>query len=112
MYRKSANEPEFLDEAAQNALKWMQYQSPDDSVMVSQLPTSDWRDEQWVLGYGLYVNSLVYAYLMIYGEHRSAGKLRELMNGLAVRGEEKTHEHEGLAAQPSPITPYTPTNSL
>ena len=41
----------------------MQYQSPDDRVMVSQLPTSDWRDEQWVMGYGLYVNTLVYAYL-------------------------------------------------
>jgi glycogen debranching enzyme len=45
LYRKSTNQPEFLDEAAQKALKWMQYQSPDDMVMVSQLPTSDWRDE-------------------------------------------------------------------
>jgi hypothetical protein len=51
LYRKSANEPEFLDGAAQSALKWMQYQSPDDMVMVSQLPTSDWRDEQWVMGF-------------------------------------------------------------
>ena len=67
-----ANQPEFLDEAAQKALKWMQYQSPDDMVMVSQLPTSDWRDEQWVMGYGLYVNTLVYAYLLLYGEHESA----------------------------------------
>jgi hypothetical protein len=46
LYRTSASEPEFLNEAAQNALKWVQYQSPDDSVMVSQLPTTDWRDEQ------------------------------------------------------------------
>ena len=72
LYRKSANQPEFLNEAAQNALKWMQYQSPDDMVMVSQLPTSDWRDEQWVMGYGLYVNTVVYAYLLLYGEHESA----------------------------------------
>ena len=34
-------------------------------VMVSQLPTSDWRDEQWVMGFGLYVNTLVYAYLVL-----------------------------------------------
>src|SRR5450759_1853657 len=87
LYRKSANQPEFLNEAAQNALKWMQYQSPDDMVMVSQLPTSDWRDEQWVVGYGLYVNALVYAYLLLYGEHDSAGQLRSLMNRLEVRGD-------------------------
>jgi glycogen debranching enzyme len=78
LYRKSANQPEFLDEAAHKALTWMQYQSPDDMVMVSQLPTSDWRDEQWVMGYGLYVNTLVYAYLAMYGEHESASQLRGL----------------------------------
>ena len=61
LYRRSAKQPELLDEAARKALMWMQYQSPDDMVMVAQLPTSDWRDEQWVLGYGLYVNTLVYA---------------------------------------------------
>jgi hypothetical protein len=69
LYRRSANEPEFLDKAARNALRWMLYQSPDDMVMVSQLLTSDWRDEQWVLGYGLYMNTLVYAYLLLHGEH-------------------------------------------
>jgi hypothetical protein len=115
LYRKSANELDFLDGAAQNALKWMQYQSPDDMVMVSQLPTSDWRDEQWVMGYGLYVNTLVYAYLLLYGEHESAGQLRELMNRLKVLGEAKNpHEHEGLVVPSKPyyITPSTPTNSL
>src|ERR1019366_7992715 len=104
LYRKSANEPEFLDGAAQKALKWMQYQSPDDMVMISQLPTSDWRDEQWVMGYGLYVNTLVYAYLLLYGEHESACELRELMNRLEVLGEAKNpHEHEGLVM---PSKPY------
>jgi hypothetical protein len=104
LYRKSANQPEFLNEAAQKALKWMQYQSPDDRVMVSQLPTSDWRDEQWVMGYGLYVNALVYAYLLLYGEHESAAQLRELMNRLEVCGKEKNpHEHEGLVV---PSKPY------
>ena len=31
--------------------------------MVAQQPTSDWRDEQWVIGYGLFVNAVVYSYL-------------------------------------------------
>jgi hypothetical protein len=104
LYRKSANLPEFLDEAAQRALKWMRYQSPDDMVMVSQLPTSDWRDEQWVLGFGLFVNTLVYAYLVLYGEHASASQLRELMNRLEICAEAKNpHEHEGLVV---PSKPY------
>lgn len=104
LYRRSANQPEFLDEAAQKALKWMQYQSPDDMVMVSQLPTSDWRDEQWVMGYGLYVNTLLYADLVLYGDHESGDQLRGLMNRLEVRGEAKNpHEHEGLVV---PSKPY------
>ena len=104
LYRKSASQPEFLDEAAHKARKWMEYQSPDDMVMVSQLPTSDWRDEQWVMGYGLYVNTLVYAYLVLYGEQESASQLRALMNRLEVQGEAKNpHEHEGLVV---PSKPY------
>jgi hypothetical protein len=104
LYRKSAKQPAFLEEAAQKALRWMQYQSPDDLVMVAQLPTSDWRDEQWVMGFGLYVNTLVYAYLLLYGEHESAGQLRQLMNRLEVLGNAKNpHEHEGLVV---PSKPY------
>jgi hypothetical protein len=68
------------------------------------LPTSDWRDEQWVMGFGLYVNTLVYAYLQLYGEHQSASQLRELMNRLEILGEKKNpHEHEGLVV---PTKPY------
>lgn len=104
LYRQSANEPAFLHDAAQKSLTWMQYQSPDDTVMVSQLPTSDWRDEQWVLGYGLYVNALVYAYLVLYGEYASAGRLLDLMNRLEVIADERNpHEHEGLVV---PSKPY------
>ncbi len=104
LYRRSTSQPEFLHDAAQKALTWMQYQSPDDMVMVSQLPTSDWRDEQVVMGFGLYVNALVYAYLVLFGEHRSARRLRGLMNRLEVLGEAKNpHEHEGLVV---PSKPY------
>jgi glycogen debranching enzyme len=58
LYRSHTGERDFLDGAAQKALQWMEYQSPDDRVMVAQQPTSDWRDEQWVEGYGLYTNTL------------------------------------------------------
>jgi len=50
LFRISTNQPEFLREAAENARRWMQYQSPDDRVMVCQLPTSDWRDEPVGIG--------------------------------------------------------------
>src|SRR5450755_16571 len=104
LYRKSAKQPEFLDEAARKALRWMQYQSPDDLVMVAQLPTSDWRDEQWVMGFGLYVNTLVYAYLRLYGEHECADQLYGMMNRLEVLGNAKNpHQHEGLVV---PSKPY------
>jgi hypothetical protein len=73
-------------------------------VMVSQLPTSDWRDEQWVMGFGLYVNTLVYAYLLLYGEHESAGQLREFINCREVPGDKRNpSRHEGLVV---PAKPY------
>jgi hypothetical protein len=103
LYRRSTNQPKYLDRAAQKALRWMQYQSPDDLVMVAQLPTSDWRDEQWVLGYGLYVNTIVYAYLRMYGVHDRAERLRRLMNRLNVRSSKRNRRlHEGLAVRQQP----------
>ncbi len=104
LYRRSSGDPEFLNQAARKALTWMQYQSPDDTVMVAQLPTSDWRDEQWVLGYGTYVNAVVYSYLVLYGEHESAGNLRSLMNRFDIHSDRlNPHEHEGLVV---PSKPY------
>jgi hypothetical protein len=104
LYRISTNQPQFLHEAAEKALRWMEYQSPDDRVMVTQLPTSDWRDEQYVMGYGLYVNMLVYAYLRLYGEQDSAEQLRGLMSRLEVSSEVKnSYEQEALV---EPSAPY------
>jgi hypothetical protein len=104
LYRTSRNQPEFLLEASEKARKWMQYQSPDDRVMVAQLPTSDWRDEQYVMGYGLYVNMIVYAFLRLYGEHESAEQLRGLMSRLEVSGKLKnSYEQEALV---EPTAPY------
>jgi len=88
----------FLDSAIRQALTWMRYQSPEDLIMVAQQPTSDWRDEQWVLGYGLYVNTLVYTYLRLYGLRREADALSKMMHFFAVGADEKQRDrHEGLA---------------
>jgi hypothetical protein len=102
-YRQAVGQPDFLEEAAQKALAWMEYQSPDDTVMVGQLPTSDWRDEQSVFGYGLYLNTIVYSYLRLYSREKEAQQLKELMNRLEVQGERKQpHVHEGLVVRHKP----------
>jgi hypothetical protein len=104
LYRRAVNEPGFLEDAARKALTWMRYQSPDDQVMVAQQPTSDWRDEQVVLGFGLYVNAIVYAYLRLFGCEAAAERLHDLMNRLEVTGDRKNpHVHEGLVL---PHKPY------
>ncbi len=50
VFRKVIGKEKFLQKAAQRALTWMAYQSPSDRFLVTQQPTSDWRDEQWVMG--------------------------------------------------------------
>jgi hypothetical protein len=104
LYRRAVDEPDFLTGAAERALLWMRYQSPDDAVMVAQQPTTDWRDEQWVPGYGLYVNTIVYAYLRLFDRHDEADRLRQMMNRFDVRGERRQRRvHEGLVV---PRKPY------
>lgn len=72
IYRKVTGNPDFLQEAVKKAMIWMEYQCPLDLYLVAQQPTSDWRDEQWVLGYGLYVNTIVYSYLRLLGQNERA----------------------------------------
>ncbi len=101
--RKATGEHDFLESAVQKAMKWMQYQSPSDRVMVAQLPTSDWRDEQWVLGYGLFVNTVVYTYLRLFDQHERASMLRDMMGRFTVKGErQQQHVHEGLVLRYKP----------
>jgi hypothetical protein len=103
LYRRFSGERDFLEDAARKAITWIEYQSPDDRVMVGQQPTSDWRDEQWVEGYGLFVNTIVYACLKLYGFHRRAEVLRELMNRFTVTaGRKHAHVHEGLGLRSKP----------
>jgi len=104
-YRTATGEHDFLEEAAQKALTWMEYQSPSDHVIVGQLPTSDWRDEHWVLGHGLYVNCLVYAYLQLYGHHDRARILKQNAQHFVIRDElgRRFPEEAGLLV---PRRPY------
>src|SRR5512139_3957898 len=39
LYRMTTGDQNFLEEAAQKALLWLQYQSPDDEVLIAQQPT-------------------------------------------------------------------------
>ncbi len=102
IYRKYIGDNAFLEESANKALIWMEYQSPTDRVLVSQLPTSDWRDEQWVLGYGLFVNTIVYGYLRLLGFSERANRLKTQMERFSIGDEEKHYIDEGLYIQHKP----------
>ncbi len=103
IYRKFMKEDDFLEPAVQKALGWMRHQSPTDRYLVAQLPTSDWRDEQWVLGYGLFVNTVVYTYLCLFGQYERALKVKQSMESFTVKGERQhRHVHEGLLLRYKP----------
>lgn len=103
LYRRVSGDRFFLREAGEKALRWMEYQAPDDMVMVAQQPTTDWRDEQWVPGFGLYVNTIVYAALRLHGRHREADLLRGLIGHPDVRGtHRRRYVHEGFVIPGKP----------
>ena len=101
--RELIGKPDFLEEASKKALKWMDFQSPTDEVLVAQQPTSDWRDEQWVLGYGLFVNTLVFSYLKLFGKTKKAKQfLYEMDHFTITSGVQHAHVHEGLQLKDKP----------
>jgi hypothetical protein len=103
VFREMVNQPDFLIESVNKARVWMDFQSPSDRYLIAQQPTSDWRDEQWVTGYGLFVNTLVYTYLQLYGEHERARNLREEMGKFTITGNKPHHHvHEGLVVKHKP----------
>jgi len=103
IYRKVTGDSLFLMDAVEKALKWMEYQSPSDRYLVAQQPTSDWRDEQWVTGYGLFVNTLVYSYLKILGHSDRAEMVRREMSRFTITGGTIHHHvHEGLVVKHKP----------
>lgn len=103
IFRKVTGEQNFLSEAVNKALTWMEYQCPLDLHLVAQQPTSDWRDEQWVLGYGLFVNTVVYSYLRILNQHERADKMFTEMRNFTNSGTTEPETlHEGFMLKEKP----------
>ncbi len=103
IFRKVTGEADFLSEAIEKAMLWMDFQSPSDRSLVAQQPTSDWRDEQWVIGKGLYVNTLVYSYLQLLDRYEKAGKLLDEMGRFTITKDSMhRHVHEGLVVKHKP----------
>jgi len=103
IFRKVTADPDFLNEAVEKALIWMEYQSPSDRYMVAQQPTSDWRDEQWMTGYGLFVNTLAYSYLRLLGRNERADRMNDEMKRFTISSDPTHHHiHEGLIVKHKP----------
>jgi hypothetical protein len=103
IYRKVTGESEFLKDAVEKSMLWMEYQSPTDLYLIAQQPTSDWRDEQWVLGNGLFVNTLTYSYLRMMNQHERANKMFKAMKRFTITsGVMHKHVHEGLVVKNKP----------
>ena len=103
IFRQTTGETDFLEAAVNKALIWMEYQSPSDRYLVAQQPTSDWRDEQWVLGYGLFVNTVVYSYLKILGLNDRAEKLKHEMGRFTIKPDGIHHRvPEGFVVKHKP----------
>ena len=103
IFRKVTGEKDFLSEAVEKALTWMDYQSPSDRNMIAQQPTSDWRDEQWVTGYGLFVNTIAYSYLRLLGKNDKADSMYYEMSRFTITGGiTHGHVHEGLVVKHKP----------
>jgi hypothetical protein len=102
IFRRLTGDACFLNEAVQKALVWMEYQSPSDRLMVAQQPTSDWRDEQWVIGYGLFVNTVVYSYLRLLDQDERADSMYKEMKRFTIEDYIPPHIHEGLKVKNKP----------
>jgi hypothetical protein len=103
IFRKVTGEHDFLNNAVSKALTWMEYQSPSDRYLVAQQPTSDWRDEQWMTGYGLYVNAIVYSYLRLLGQHEKADMMcKEMRKFTITGGVQPRHVREGFTIKHKP----------
>ncbi len=103
IFRKITGEQDFLKDEVEKSLIWMEYQSPSDRYLVAQQPTSDWRDEQWVTGYGLFVNTIVYSYLRILGHSERAEMVRREMSRFTITdGTIHHHVHEGHVVKHKP----------
>lgn len=101
-YRRATNRVRFLEPHAKKALTWLAYQSPEDRVVLAQQPTSDWRDEQWVAGYPLFLNVLLYAALRLHDRHESSAVLHGMLNQTTMESM-GPHYHQGLVVPDQPF---------
>lgn len=87
----------YLKTAIDKAMVWMQYQCPTSYFLIAQQPTSDWRDEQWVLGHGLFVNVTTYAGYRLLDRNTAAENLGTAMRRWTYASD-TSHmcPHEGL----------------
>jgi len=103
IFRKITGDQDFIQEAVTKALTWMDYQSPSDRYLVAQQPTSDWRDEQWVTGYGLYINTLFYSCLRLLGQNERADLMLSEMRRFTITGGSIPHHaREGFTIKNKP----------
>ena len=102
LFRKFSGEPAFLEEAGEKAHVWLCYQSPEDRVILTQEPTSDWRDEQWVEGSGLFVNALLYCALKLRGDHQRVATLSQYLPRLDVKRVDQNYVHDRLVSLDAP----------
>jgi Alkaline and neutral invertase len=103
IFRKVTGEHDFLQDAVLKSLTWMEYQSPTDRYLAAQQPTSDWRDEQWMTGYGLYVNTIVYSCLRLLDQYEKADMMRREMRKFTIKGGvQLRHVREGFAIKHKP----------
>lgn len=103
IFRTLLDDPHFLEAAVEKAVVWMAYQCPTNHYLIAQQPTSDWRDEQWVLGYGLFVNTLTYSGLKFLKKEGPAKNLGDAIGQLTYASD-TSHScpHEGLAINDQP----------
>lgn len=103
VFRNILADPNFLEEAVNKALVWMEYQCPTNHYLIAQQPTSDWRDEQWVPGYGLFVNTLTYSAFKLLGKKSRAKNLGDAIGQYTYASDKsRTSIHEGLAIKNKP----------
>src|SRR5690554_940902 len=103
VFRKVWNDPIFLEESVEKAVKWMEYQCPTSHYLIAQQPTSDWRDEQWVLSYGLFVNTLTYLAFKLLGKAENAKNLATAINQLTYASDTShSSPNEGLVIKNKP----------
>ena len=103
MYQRFTQDLNFLASAGQRAHLWLCYQSPEDKVILTQEPTSDWRDEQWVEGSGLFVNALLYCHLSLSGDQERLATLEQHLPRLDVKRTGQRYVRDRLV---SPDAPY------